>query len=124
MLNVAFQAIPRMLRVRRLVFYLPLISLANVAVASEPVDVRETIQKGLAFLAEEAMDWKPARKCASCHQVPMGIWSLNEGKTWGYPVDEKEVMGSERQVVARAAAGQDFSCARLQARHGKEKRGQ
>src|SRR5262245_56097974 len=91
MLNVAFQAIPRMLRVRRLVFYLPLISLANVAVASEPVDVRETIQKGLAFLAEEVMDWKPARKCASCHHVPMGIWSLNEAKKRGYPVDEKAV---------------------------------
>ena len=34
------------------------IFLTRVAVASDPPDVRETVQKGLAFLAEEAVAWE------------------------------------------------------------------
>src|SRR5262245_58082161 len=89
LMNLAFSAVPE--TPMRILGPLLVIFLAKIAVASDPPDVRETVQKGLAFLAAEATDWKPARKCASCHHVPMGIWSLSEAKKRGYSVDEKAV---------------------------------
>jgi hypothetical protein len=46
------------------------------AVAADPApDIKGTINRGLAFLTEDGLAWKDARRCASCHQVPFSVWA-------------------------------------------------
>jgi len=54
-----------------------------------PADVQKAAERSLAFLAKDGLAWKENRKCASCHHVPMTLWSLNEARRSGYAVDEK-----------------------------------
>jgi len=51
-------------------------------------DLRVTIDRSLAFLADEGIDWKEGRKCASCHHAPMMVWALNEARNQGYTIDQ------------------------------------
>src|SRR5262245_28238252 len=53
-----------------------------------PADLRATIDRGLVFLADEGIDWKEGRKCASCHHAPMMVWALNEARNQGYTIDQ------------------------------------
>jgi hypothetical protein len=64
--------------------------LVNALPAAEP-GVRKTIDQGLKFIAEDAVAWKTERKCASCHHIPMAIWTLNEAKRRGYAAADKAV---------------------------------
>jgi len=64
-------------------------------------DVKTAIDKGLEFLAKEGMAWKTERKCSSCHQVPMAIWSLSEAKNLGYSVYERAIAELTQWVVAQ-----------------------
>ena len=64
-------------------------------------DVRAAIDKGLEFLAKEGTAWKTERKCSSCHQIPMALWSLSEAKNLGYSVDEKAITELTQWVVAQ-----------------------
>src|SRR6476646_6758365 len=79
-----------------------LLVLARGAVAADPVPTtRDTIDRGLAFLAEDGLAWKEARKCASCHHIPFTIWALSEGKKQGYAVDETALAELTAWVVAK-----------------------
>jgi len=62
--------------------------------------VKASIDKGLAFLAKDSLTWKTERKCSSCHQIPMALWSLNEAKKLGYAVDDKAVTELMQWVLA------------------------
>jgi len=64
-------------------------------------DVKAAIDKGLAYLAKEAVTWKTERKCASCHHAPFAIWSLNEATKLGYAVDQKALAEVASWVVAK-----------------------
>jgi hypothetical protein len=60
--------------------------------ASDPAPgVKETINRGLAFLAKDTVAWRKTKQCAECHHAPFAIWALSEGKKQGYTVDEKEL---------------------------------
>src|SRR5262245_44541404 len=56
--------------------------------AVSPAELRATIDRSLAFLADEGIDWKEGRKCASCHHAPMMVWALNEARNQGYTIDQ------------------------------------
>jgi squalene-hopene/tetraprenyl-beta-curcumene cyclase len=72
------------------------------ATAAGPVPtVKETINRGLTFLAKDNLAWKATRKCAECHHAPFTIWALNEGKKRGYPVDEKALAELTSWVVGK-----------------------
>ena len=73
-----------------------------------PPEVKTAIDKGLTFLAKEGVAWKGQRKYSSCHQVPMALWSLNEGKKLGYAVDEKAIAELTEWVVAPRTFGPFF----------------
>ena len=64
-------------------------------------DAKAAIDKGLAYLAKEAVTWKAERKCASCHHAPFAIWSLNEAAKLGYAVDQKALAEVAAWVVAK-----------------------
>ena len=94
---------------RPISFLISLTLLVGTLRAEEaPVEVKPAIEKGLAFLAKEGVAWKETRKCSSCHQVPMALWSLNEGKKLGYAVDEKAITELTEWVVAQDDPGKVF----------------
>src|SRR5207244_2059959 len=88
------------MRVIPLLISLTLIVGTVKAEESSP-DVKAAIDKGLAFLAKEGTAWKTDRKCSSCHQVPMALWSLSEAKNLGYAVDERAITELTQWVVAQ-----------------------
>jgi hypothetical protein len=78
----------------------PLLSLAIAALACIPFDslaaealpvpsAAEAVPRGLQYLTEKGNDWMEDRKCASCHHLPMMIWSLREAGATGFAIDEK-----------------------------------
>jgi squalene-hopene/tetraprenyl-beta-curcumene cyclase len=73
---------------RRLSPIVTLILLPAGAAAADH-DVRETINRGLTFLAKDNLAWKEKRQCAECHHAPFTIWALSAGKKRGHAVDEK-----------------------------------
>src|SRR4051794_1148908 len=70
------------------------------ASAADP-NVKETITRGLTFLAKDNLAWKEKRQCAECHHAPFTLWALNEGKNHGYPVDEKALAELTTWVLTR-----------------------
>ena len=69
-----------------------LIVLTGTASAQEPrrkpADVNATIDRGLAFLAKDALAWKKEHNCASCHHASLVVWAMREAKQRGHAVDE------------------------------------
>jgi hypothetical protein len=55
---------------------------------SKPADVRPAIDRGLAFLAKDALAWKAEHNCASCHHAALVVWAMREAKLRGHAVDE------------------------------------
>jgi hypothetical protein len=80
--------------------FVVLVALAHAAQAGEP-DARGAIDRGLKFLAEDAVAWKADRKCSSCHHAPMAIWTLNEAKRGGYAVEDKALAELNAWVLAK-----------------------
>src|SRR6266446_7044399 len=86
----------------RLTAIVTLLLLPMCAAAAGPVpNVKETINRGLTFLAKDNLAWKEKRKCAECHHAPFTIWVLNEGKKQGYAVDEKALAELTSWVVGK-----------------------
>jgi hypothetical protein len=55
---------------------------------NKPSDLDSTINRGLAFLARDAMAWKQKHNCVSCHHAGLVVWSMREAKEQGHAVDE------------------------------------
>lgn len=84
------------MRCSLLVFGLLFVALFTVcdvsrAGGSEPqrVDIKPAIDRGLAFLVNDAIEWKRQHNCVSCHHASLAIWSMREAKARGYRVDAK-----------------------------------
>jgi hypothetical protein len=54
--------------------------------AATPAKVRQSIDRGLGFLARDAVEWKKEHDCSSCHHAAMVVWSMNEAKARGHAV--------------------------------------
>ena len=92
---------------RQLIAILTLVLLRVDARAGDPApDVRGTINRGLAFLANDSLAWKASKKCYECHHAPFTIWALNEGKKHGYAVDEKVLADLSSWVAGSDYLGQ------------------
>jgi hypothetical protein len=68
------------------------IALSGTALAEgpavEPSGASGAIDRGLAFLAKDAVAWRTEHKCASCHHAGLVVWSMREAKQRGLTVDE------------------------------------
>jgi hypothetical protein len=73
-------------------------------------DVDAAIDRGLAFLAKDAMAWKKDHNCVSCHHAALVIWSLHEAKQHGHTVNEP-VLAEMTKWVAESGDGK-FGLAR------------
>jgi Squalene-hopene cyclase C-terminal domain len=54
----------------------------------KPANVVAAIDRGLAFLAKDALAWKEKHNCVSCHHAGLVVWSMREAKQRGHKVDE------------------------------------
>jgi hypothetical protein len=86
---------------RRLSALVTLIVLPTGAAAGPAPNVKETINRGLTFLAKDNLAWREKRRCAECHHAPFTIWALNEGKKRGHAVDEKALAELTSWVLAK-----------------------
>lgn len=48
----------------------------------------EAINRGLQFLAQDAVAWRDEHHCVSCHHAAHVIWAMHESKRHGFTVDE------------------------------------
>jgi squalene-hopene/tetraprenyl-beta-curcumene cyclase len=92
----------------RSVIAVVLVFCGGTALAQEagpkPADVRPTIDRGLAFLAKDALAWKAEHNCASCHHAALVVWSMREAKQRGHAVDEP-VLAEMTKWVAESGDG-------------------
>jgi hypothetical protein len=65
----------------------------------EAPEVNTTIDRGLAFLAKDALAWKAEHDCASCHHAGLVIWAMREAKQRGHAVDEPVLADLTRWVA-------------------------
>ncbi len=56
-----------------------------------PSPARQAVERGLAFLQQDAIKWRTERKCASCHHGTMTVWALTEARSRGYAVKAERV---------------------------------
>lgn len=87
----------------RSLFVICVIAFSSVAFAQEPT-VGTTIDRGLAFLAKDALAWKKEHNCASCHHAAQVAWAMREAKQRGYSVDES-VLAEMTKWVAESGDG-------------------
>lgn len=50
------------------------------------VQGRDVIERGLDFLLKDAVKWRAAHSCSTCHHGTMTVWALSEAKNLGYDV--------------------------------------
>jgi hypothetical protein len=99
---------------RSVVTLVVVIILTGTASAQEPrpkpADVSATIDRGLAFLAKDALAWKKEHNCASCHHASLVVWATREAKLRGHAVDEP-VLAEMTKWLAESGDGK-FGLAR------------
>lgn len=67
-------------------------------------DIDAAIDRGLGFLANDALAWKAEHNCVSCHHAGLVIWSMREAKQFGHRVDEP-VLAELTKWVAESGDG-------------------
>ena len=99
---------------RSVVIFVVVVMLTGTASAQQPrprsSDVSATIDRGLAFLAKDALAWKKEHNCASCHHASLVVWATREAKLRGHTVDEP-VLAELTKWVAESGDGK-FGLAR------------
>src|SRR3989442_726578 len=70
----------------------------------KPSEIDAAIQRGLAFLAKDAMAWKKDHNCVSCHHAALVVWSMREAKQRSHAVDEP-VLAELTTWVAKSGEG-------------------
>jgi N-acyl-D-amino-acid deacylase len=93
---------------RSLIVALSLYAVPGIALAGNPPappsDANTAIDRGLAFLAKDALAWREKYQCASCHHAGLVIWSMREAKQRGHAVDES-VLADLTKWVAESGDG-------------------
>jgi hypothetical protein len=70
----------------------------------KPRKVDAAIDRGLNFLAKDALAWKKKHNCVSCHHAGLVIWSMQEAKQRGRAIDEP-VLADLTKWVAESGDG-------------------
>lgn len=71
---------------------------------AQSAGVSLAIERGLEFLARDAVRWREEHQCVSCHHAGMVVWSMHEAKRMGYGVDET-VLAEMAQWIADSGDG-------------------
>ncbi len=65
----------------------------------QPQELRQSVTRGLAFLEKEGLAWWAKRKCNACHHGAFLLWSHNEARARGIPVDEQKLAAWTTQAL-------------------------
>src|SRR5262245_31085146 len=90
------------------------IGLLSVVLAAEPQgqadasSVRKVIEKSLPFLEKEGVGWLDTKKCATCHHMPMMLWTHYEAKKHGFTVNEKAMQRLEAEALKQYLSHAQF----------------
>lgn len=90
---------------RRMIL-LCLIFVSNTTLADDTPAASATktaIDRGLVFLAKDALAWKAEHNCVSCHHAALVAWSMQEAKLKGHTVNEA-VMNEMTKWVAESGS--------------------
>jgi hypothetical protein len=87
---------PRIVLVVACVSLCPLASLARACEPAKksppapatPEQSRKAVERGLEFLAKDAVAWRKDRQCATCHHGTMTVWAMSEAKARGFAIDD------------------------------------
>jgi hypothetical protein len=71
---------------------------------AQPSAVGTAIDRGLAFLAKDAVAWRNEHHCVSCHHAGLVTWSMREARQHGHAVDEA-VLAEMTKWVAESGDG-------------------
>jgi hypothetical protein len=74
------------------------------AVRRQPSGTEAAIDRGLAFLAKDALAWKAQHNCVSCHHASMVVWAMREARQRGHVVNEP-VLAELTKWVAESGDG-------------------
>jgi squalene cyclase len=85
------------------IWFCSLTVLADEPAGPKP-NATTAIERGLGFLAQDALAWKEAHNCASCHHAGMVVWALRAAKVRGFAVDEP-VLAEMTQWMAASGDG-------------------
>jgi hypothetical protein len=68
--------------------------------APAPAQVRRSVERSLAFLEKDGLAWMEQKKCASCHAVPLTLWSQYEARKHGFAIHDKAIDGLRTKALA------------------------
>lgn len=72
-------------------------------------DVRQRVERSLPFLEKGAVEWVQTKKCATCHHVPMMLWTHHEARKQGFAVNDKAVQELESLALAHYLGHAEFT---------------
>ncbi len=72
--------------------------------AEDKAQARRSIERGLAFIASDAVAWRTKYKCVSCHHAGLAIWAMHESHDRGLTVDVP-LMNELTRWVAESGSG-------------------
>jgi squalene-hopene/tetraprenyl-beta-curcumene cyclase len=67
-------------------------------------DISSTINRGVGFLAKDAIAWREKQHCVSCHHAGLIVWALREAKQHGHDVDD-ETLAELTAWIAGSGSG-------------------
>ncbi len=67
-----------------------ILCLLAVATSASAEEASEIAKRSLPFLKEKGLAWIEDRQCASCHQIPAMLWSMNSAARAGLDPERKE----------------------------------
>lgn len=67
--------------------------------------VRATVESSLVFMQDDADNWMQTLKCATCHHMPMLVWTANLARARGFRLDEDVYRASRKLAVEDPRAG-------------------
>src|SRR5262245_55941164 len=68
----------------------------------------QAVERSLPFLEKGGVEWLETKKCASCHAVPMTVWSLSEARRRGFAVNQKALDDVKARALAEYAGHPQF----------------
>ena len=75
----------------------------------ESVDVCKVVERSIPFLEKEGVAWLETKKCATCHHVPMMIWTHHEARQRGFKVNEESVRKLETAAIGQYLGDPDLT---------------
>lgn len=69
----------------------PASAVAESANKASTNEVQLAVEKGLFYIEETSIRWWEKKKCVSCHEGPMMMFSHNIAKRRGFPIDQEKL---------------------------------